>query len=149
MDRKFVVGFTGTQEGMSLPQRERFTILLENVPTYEEVEFHHGDCIGADAEAHDIFRDLRPDVKIHVHPPVYDTKRAFKEGDVMYEPRPYLKRNQDIVDAADVLIATPNIQDVEELRSGTWSTIRRARKKGIAVLIVFPNGKVRHESKTL
>lgn len=48
----------------------------------------------------------------------------------------YMDRNQVKVDLADVLIAFPK-RDGEVLRSETWATVRRARKKGIPIHI-FP-----------
>ena len=43
-----IVGFTGTQRGMTETQRSVVHALLACLPV---VTFHHGDCIGADAEA--------------------------------------------------------------------------------------------------
>jgi len=39
----------------------------------------------------------------------------------------YAKRNKNIVDATDYLIATPN--DKERPGSGTWVTVRYARRQ--------------------
>lgn len=119
------VGFTGTQIGMSEAQKLQFVqdLLLLN-PT----EFHHGDCVGADADAHDIVREFFPGCKIVSHPPTIRSKRAFKKADEYREPKDYLARNKDIVDETDVLFGSPK-SDEEELRSGTWSTIRYSRKQ--------------------
>jgi hypothetical protein len=67
-----------------------------------------------------------------------DSKRAFCQGDVVLTPRPYLVRNRHIVDASSVLIATP--KGDEELRSGTWSTVRYARKirRDFTIKIIAP-----------
>lgn len=46
----------------------------------------------------------------------------------------YMARNDRIVAYSDVLLAWP-LTAVEELRSGTWATIRRARKQGKEVRI--------------
>lgn len=46
----------------------------------------------------------------------------------------YMKRNDRLVDHADVLLAFPRNRN-EYLRSGTWATVRRARKRGIEVRI--------------
>ena len=67
------VGFTGTQLGMSQHQKEQFVLGLQEMGM---TEFHHGDCIGADAEAHDIVREFFPDVKIVGHLPKYKNKQA-------------------------------------------------------------------------
>lgn len=118
------IGFTGTQIGMSQHQKEQFVLKLMELGV---TEFHHGDCIGADAEAHDIVREFFPSVWIEVHPPDITTKRAYKKGDVIHTPKPYLVRNKDIVDASEFLIGSPK-ENYNVLRSGTWSTIRYAKK---------------------
>ena len=51
------------------------------------------------------------------------------------KPQDYLVRNMNIVNQSDVLIAAPK-EEVEVLRSGTWSTIRKARNKGLQVIIL-------------
>lgn len=135
------VGFTGTQRGMTVAQRATVAGLLARLPVIQSV--HHGDCIGADAEFHDIacMRGLR----IVVHPPEIDAKRAFVTGaHETRTPKPYLIRNADIVTEADVLIAAPK-EAHDVLRSGTWATIRRARQAGKRVEIVFPDGRMAHE----
>lgn len=130
------VGFTGSQLGMSQHQKEQFVLkLFELSPT----EFHHGDCVGADAEAHDIVREFFPNVQVHVHPPIYSNKRAFRKGDVMYAEDHYIPRDRKIVDSTECLIGTPK-SDTEELRSGTWTTIRHARKTGKPHFILKRNG---------
>ena len=118
------VGFTGTREGMSQHQKEQFVIeLYEIAPT----EFHHGDCVGADAEAHDIVRTFFPEVKIVGHLPLSNSQRAFKECDEYKSPLPYLERDRVIVDTADFMFGAPK-SDKELVRSGTWATIRYSRK---------------------
>lgn len=125
-----IVGFTGTQVGMTDAQ---VRALSEWIDTSDIAEVHHGDCVGADQQFHEIVRLLKPDAKIHIHPPTNSSKRAFCSGDVLDPPRDYLDRNQDIVDACDTLLATPK-EMTEQLRSGTWATIRRARKAGKTIV---------------
>jgi hypothetical protein len=118
------IGFTGTREGMTQHQKEQFVLkLLELSPT----EFHHGDCEGADAEAHDIVREFFPDVIIHVYPPVSSYRQAYKTGDIHYSRMAYLPRDRKIVDSTEYLIGAPKVS-TEVLRSGSWTTIRHARK---------------------
>jgi hypothetical protein len=118
------VGFTGTRKGMSQHQKEQFALkLYELNPT----EFHHGDCIGADAEAHDIVREFFPDVEIFCHPPKASSNRAWKKCDHYLDPLPYLVRDHEIVDDVEYMFGSP-LQDYEILRSGTWAAIRYARK---------------------
>jgi hypothetical protein len=105
-------------------------------------EFHHGDCLSADAEAHEIAKAAR--LKTHVHPPDNDRMRAFKRGNVNYEPMPYRARNHAIVLACNVLVAAPATA-VEEQRSGTWATVRCARKLGKPVAMIQPGGTIKVE----
>ena len=126
------IGFTGTQKGMTLQQKDVFSKLLIKINANE---LHHGDCIGADADAHDLFTG-----EIHIHPPDNSSKRAFKKG-IIYQEKSYLDRNKDIVNNCDILIATPK-SETEELRSGTWSTIRYAKKIQKTIFIIYPNGQL-------
>jgi hypothetical protein len=48
--------------------------------------------------------------------------------------------NRDIVDATTALISAPNGHDAR--RSGTWSTVRYARRLGRVVTVIMPNGGV-------
>lgn len=133
------IGFTGTQIGMTDPQLSITRFLIKkHLNEIEEV--HHGDYIGADDDFHTLVR-LHSNIKIVIHPPKNKSKRAFRLGDIMLEPDEYLKRNHDIVDACDILIATPK-ENKEVLRSGTWATIRYGKKSGKTVIIIFPDGKV-------
>lgn len=129
------IGFTGTQEGMSLRQKFLLYKHLCDLRLGETHEFHEGDCIGADAEAlHEVEKVKRVlTIITHSHPPSNPKKRAFIETDIMHPPKPYIPRNHDIVDATDILIAAPK-SDKEELRSGTWATIRYAEKLGRKVI---------------
>lgn len=122
------IGFTGTQQGMTPAQK---TILKKYLQKYfdnsENIDLlHHGDCIGADAEAHDIAYKIG--YLIYIHPPDKEIKRAYKKNAYFtYDKKPYLQRNHDIVNECDVLIACPK-NNKEELRSGTWATIRYWKK---------------------
>jgi hypothetical protein len=68
------IGITGTKKGMSTNQKISLCLLFEDFDIIDE--FHHGDCIGADAEAHDI---LDGNVYIVVHPPTIPKYRAYKK----------------------------------------------------------------------
>ena len=120
---------------MTTPQQASVCYALK---WYRPEEFHHGDCFGADAQAHRYALLCDPTVKIVIHPPVDPRKRAYCSGALLLEEKPYLVRNKEIVGMSDVILAAP--KDLEELRSGTWSTIRYAAKKLKPVLIVYPDG---------
>ena len=125
------IGFTGTRKGISDDQREAVTELLQSLSPSEA---HHGDCIGADAEFHTLCLELN--IPIVIHPPNSDKARAFCDGAAdTRDPKPHLDRNHDIVDACDILIACPD-SPIERRRSGTWATIRYARKTGKRVEVI-------------
>ncbi len=132
-------GFTGTQKGMASRQLKAVRQLL-----YRVDRLHLGDCLGADAQAHD--EALSWGILTIGHPPSDGGRRAHCYYDTEREPKPYLERNKDIVtEGIDGLIAAPS-GFVEALRSGTWATVRYARKVGRRIWIVLPDGRVKEEA---
>jgi len=131
---EMIVGVTGTTRGMTTAQKQK---LVENL--LGVTDLHHGDCVGSDADAHDLVRLVRPDIKITSHPPVNHKLRAFKQADFSWEPKPYLERNKDIARSCQALIATP-AGYTELRRSGTWATVRYAVNARKPVLIIYPDG---------
>jgi hypothetical protein len=132
------VGFTGTQQGMTPEQLDWISNKLGylRAPDLSD-EAHHGDCIGADAQFHSIAKDFG--FLIILHPPLNPEKRAFCFSDNIRPEKDYLERNRAIVDETDILLAAP-LESEEQLRSGTWATVRYARKQHKTVLVIFPNG---------
>ena len=118
------VGFTGTQKGMTSAQRIVFRGIIR---TMNITGFNHGDCVGADEDAHSIVRFEKSKIKIRIFPPVDEKKRAFCKGDYYFQKCPYLIRNKLIVNHSHILIVCPK-EEIEQLRSGTWSTVRYAKK---------------------
>ena len=80
-------------------------------------------------------------IPIVIHPPVDSRYRAHcaQMGGKFTElsPKPYLKRNHDIVDACDALIVLPKDPEKKELRSGTWATYRYALKSPHKRILLF------------
>lgn len=137
------VGFTGTQKGTTQAQFRTLRRLLDcEKPDY----LHHGDCIGADFELH-LMADAMG-VPVVLHPPTKTIKRRFVTNNVYFcwPPAGYLQRNQSIVRNSNLLYACPSTYE-EELRSGTWSTIRYARKQEKTVVVVFPDGTFSREER--
>jgi hypothetical protein len=134
-------GFSGTQDGMTVSQLVAIDSLipvLSHAP-YKITTWHIGDCVGADAEFHEI-------VTGHGcytvgHPPIKRDKRAFLKYDELWPEYEYLVRNQHIVDCASRMVFGPG-QMREQRRSGTWSTKRKAERKGIPFEIVLPDGTI-------
>ena len=128
------VGFTGSRLGMT---HKQIAEVIERLEEYKPDYVRHGDCLGADAQFHDLCLAYGK-CQIVIHPPTNTSMRAYCKGaHVMVEPKPYLGRNRDIVIGSHILIACP-FTEVEELRSGTWSTIRYAEKTGTEIIIIFP-----------
>jgi hypothetical protein len=129
-----IIGFTGTSRGMTPLQ---FALLEGVIARLCPTIWHHGDCIGADAQAHAIVRRLAPSCRIEIHPPIDSKARAFCDGNFFWPRMEYLKRNLRIATLCEELVAAP-LTRAEELRSGTWSTIRYARKAGKRIHMVWP-----------
>lgn len=133
------LGFTGTRRGLSEPQRVELVETLARLRTEGARDFHYGDCVGADAEAFDVAFKLGYWTVAHL--PTDDRTRAQTFPHIAREPLPFLERNRAIVEESDILIACPG-QLREVLRSGTWATIRYARRIGRLVILIWPDGKV-------
>lgn len=128
------LGVTGTQQGMT---PEQLYYAKTAIDVLNPAEIHHGDCIGADKEIHQIA--IEKGIPTVVHPPTNPKKRAFCKGTVNLPPKDYLDRNHDIVDDCDFILAFPK-ESEEQMRSGTWATVRYARKSNAAHVVVDPGG---------
>lgn len=143
------VGFSGSSLGLTLVQEAGLEYAFHSIWQLagRRVELHHGDCVEADATAHDLARKL--DWRIVVHPGCGEGGstpwRAFKQGDEERPLRPYLARNVDIVRETARLIVTP-ATETEVRRSGTWATIRYARSLKRPVAMILPSGSVMYEN---
>lgn len=129
------VGFTGTRRGLSEKQIRVLTSTLQMMAGRIS-EVHHGDCIGADS----MFHQIAGKFGLHrvIHPPLNSPLRAFCKGEDYRRPLPYLRRNQNIVNECVVLIACPG-EATEQRRSGTWATIRMARRRtGMQLVVITP-----------
>jgi hypothetical protein len=141
-----VAGFTGTKRGMAQRQRATYRYLLRELNVRV---LHHGDCIGADAEADKDAR--RHGAQIVIHPPSDPKLRAFCDWSLPHEarpPRPYLERNKDIVaEAVDGLLAAPRqmVEPANLRGEGTWTTVGYARRAGRRTWIIWPDGTFREE----
>lgn len=145
------IGFTGSQLGMSHRQIKVFKTIMLNLLMNIRT-FHHGGCIGSDKQAHDTLFKMRnnisfnltyplnENIKIIVHPSNNLVKRAdciLNINDELLDGKPPLERDMDIAKSCDILFATPRTLK-EERRSGTWATIRYARKLEKMVVVLDP-----------
>lgn len=144
------IGFTGTQSGMTWVQRNAIWRETTDPDVPTDAEFHHGMCEGADEQLHSSLIMGFWGRRIVGHPGVKETGAAWKRMkstvgfDEIRVPKFFIKRNRDIVDETDELWAAPSGPEV--LRSGTWATIRYARKKGKPIVIFWPDGSITEEN---
>jgi len=145
------IGFTGTKDGCTEKQLKSLDKILKKLnQKYEYIEWHQGDCIGADADSTLLVAKNGYVQKIITHPPVNSSLRSyviennlksFPNGIMIevLEERDYLDRNKNIVKACTLLIVCPK-EENEILRSGTWATYRNARKLNKNIIVIKPNG---------
>jgi hypothetical protein len=132
-----IVGFTGTQVGMTEHQSLKVHELLGD--TYNPVtEFHHGNCIGADEQAAIIALSLG--IRTVAHPGDNPDKQSSFVSLITHAPERNLRRNERIVIACELLIATP--KGPPQMRSGTWATIRYAGRMKRKTIIIKPDGEM-------
>lgn len=133
------VGVTGSRFGLSIHQRDAADLMLRGLQLITGAEeFHHGDCVGVDAEVAEIARGLG--YRLVAHPPTNPALRAYVPSDVVHQPAEYMTRNRYIVDGIDILLGYPDTR-YERQRSGTWATIRYARRMGRHRMVVDPDGR--------
>lgn len=134
------LAFTGTKEGMTASQLSKLRRELERLRDDGFLWMHNGDCIGSDAEAARLWKKELGKSRLMLHPPIKDKFRAhIPYADITCEPKDYLARDVDMVICSELLIATPLTYD-EQQRSGTWTTVRYARKCRLRRIIIFPDG---------
>lgn len=135
-----IVGFSGTRLGTRPAQTEAIARLIYHMrPT----RFVHGGAPGADMIAHRIAESIHtPEIEIH---PSDQRSPAVWSGMgshcTIYPALPPLDRNKVLVRRIWGLLACPR-SDVEELRSGTWSTVRYARAWGVPIYIIQQDGTI-------
>jgi hypothetical protein len=138
------IGFTGTRNGMTDAQRRKVDMVVAEVIGGDvnlRVVAHHGDCIGADEKFHEIAQQYG--CKTIGHPSTHNL-RAYCKFDKELDRKAPLARNADIVAESRVMIACP-AEETEQQRSGTWSTVRLARRAGKQLAIVLPDGTATRE----
>ena len=136
-----ILGLTGSRKGLTDEQVVSFLSLVKELNSESRIStVHHGDCAGSDADMHKLLTNILGNV-FFLHP-ASGVEAQFRANCTPFRwrhlPLPPLQRNSNIVEASDVLIATP--KGKESLRSGTWATIRFARKTGVKTYIIYPDG---------
>jgi predicted Rossmann fold nucleotide-binding protein DprA/Smf involved in DNA uptake len=127
--------------------QDEFDLIRAYIAKLPDVtEFTTGCAIGVDTAAHLLAVTAYPNAYHRLCIPAAPYNAALVHDDMdsriilEYVPKghdrgaSYMLRNDRLVAHADILLAFPET-GVEQIRSGTWSTVRRARKAGIGVHI--------------
>lgn len=142
------LGFTGTREGLTEQQKDALKVWLWD-DDISPLRFLHGCCVGADAQAVDIVDlSLFYDREIWAYPSnllKLTDEMAWAASNVVFFPREPLERNRLIVNECYHLLACP--KGPEEQRSGTWSTVRYARKQKKPITVIWPDGTLTEENQ--
>jgi hypothetical protein len=138
-DAPVIVGYTGPRKGMHRAQSRVLPCVLHALA--RKIVAHHGDCVGGDAEFHDMIRAEFELSRVVIHPPEYEGLRAFKEADEYRQPAPFGDRDRRMVEEVEVLVATPGGFEERRRGSGTWLTIRHAKRVRRPLVVVWPDGR--------
>jgi hypothetical protein len=150
------IGITGSRKPLPTIQIKSLYFVMMKLCLDElamdggSVAIHHGCCVGADEEAHNLAETMAG-VSIHGHPGMDEwgkSRLTLPTGkydyDILHSRELYKTRNWNIVNVSDVLIACPAYpeNDKGSRRSGTWQTVRMARRASKTVKYVWANGEV-------
>lgn len=112
-------------------------------------EFVTGGAFGVDTAVFTLSRGMYPAAKQLLCVPSgfhYNTSvlTAYSGAEIEMVPGGYLKRDDRLIECCSTLLAFPD-SVTEQLRSGTWATVRRARKAGRRILFAPLDGSARWE----
>lgn len=121
---------------------DAYKILSHALTEITEVEeFNTGGADGIDTEAAKLAWQLFDRVNV-VHRLFYPEGKYWNKETLNYTnvhipvPGGYLKRDDALAEACDILLAFPR-NGFEIMRSGTWATVRRARKAN-RIIVFYP-----------
>lgn len=146
MLEQYNIGMTGTRNEPTPEQKFVFEEYLSDIFYHlktgnNEIIFRDGDCVGSDAYC-GAYAKLTGCIS-HIHPPEKNDLRAFRECDVMYEPKSYFARNRDIVNASDMMFVIMKDFDLNATIGGTIYTYNYAQKQKKPIIVIFPDGDIR------
>lgn len=146
--RPLTLGITGSREATMIPHYELVVKAIgESIRYGSFVRFVHGGCIGID----DVGGQAAHSLGLLVHamlinewrksPYTADWWNYSDTNAVMSWGTSYRERDQAVVDESNALLAFPLYPEkhARSHRSGTWMTIRMARRKGIPIEVICLN----------
>lgn len=137
-----ILGFTGTRDGLTETQRSIVRDVIDGHTVGKIRMLNYGMCIGADDEVWGIADAAG--IIITGHPSNILGMVVYRPCAFVCKPLPPLERNKNIVRSSGILLACPAGEEIQ--RSGTWATVRYARKMSTRAMIVMPDGQVHHEN---
>lgn len=132
------IGFTGTRAGLTEAQAKTLSAWLKTLLSHGAAAAVHGDCVGADAEFDALCAGLGMDRVCR--PCDLPEFRAQTGAKSIAAPEPPLDRNKRIVEDATLMLACPFGRKERYRGSGTWATIRAARRAERPLILVYPDG---------
>lgn len=131
---------TATRRGLTEAQLETARRILRS-PRLRILRLSHGDAPGGDAQLHALALELG--LEVHIRPSDHPERAHCEGATLVHEPLPPLERNAELAGDGWLLLAFP-AGFAEEQRSGTWSTVRAARRVGQrrskGIIVVWPDG---------
>jgi len=135
-----LVGFSGSRFDLPDPQADALVTEAHALNgLYKDLELHHGDCTGADLFAHHMAKGLR--WRVVAHPAIIHVKwkAMVRDADEYRIAQRPIRRNHTIVEETRRVIACPSTFTPTPY-SGTWATIRYARKLKRPLTVILPDG---------
>lgn len=130
------IGVTASREGLTDPQKNWIEDFLEGNLAYV---LHHGMCKGGDIELAVLFRKYN--TYIIAHPGHIRHMRAASPANDLILPWSHtLVRNRIIVNHSELILGFPKVPYATD--SGTWHTIKFAKKQKTPLFVIGPDGSV-------
>jgi hypothetical protein len=144
--RTHVVGVTGTRRGATQAQRLTIEDFLRrqmnlDLPADTTYWLAYGQCNGVDAQVAMIAQRLGYKLAAfpgHQRDGRSPSRCTTPTPDYCFPEAPYLVRDAEIVRRSAILLVVPH--GPEEIRSGTWTTCRIARRTNHPYLVIRPDG---------
>jgi predicted Rossmann fold nucleotide-binding protein DprA/Smf involved in DNA uptake len=145
-----IIGFTGTRIGMTGPQYLEVTKQLMELQPDTLI---NGGAVGADEQvicwvvANRYALKIASGMIVEIYPASVSRERYWNRYlhqrliETIWRVQEPLTRNRIIAERCTKLIAAPSSYQ-EQIRSGTWATIRYAKKAEKPVTVIFPDGAV-------
>lgn len=141
-----ILAVTATRKGLTLPQERTFVSVIR-CAICDPFVFHHGAAVGGDCDLTRLavaMRQLGRTIRIVAWPSNLASQQAASALAVSDEVKPAappLERNLNMIANADMVMAFP-AGFHEEVRSGTWATVRAAERNSIPVTMIWPDGSI-------